>query len=203
MPAYNKDGDRLQQQENIQGKTDLSTYDNSWYQPGSAIRRGLWYLVNALFFMNPLFPFSGAKVGLLRLFGAKVGKGVVIKPCVNIKYPWKLKLGDYVWIGERVWIDNLDEVILHNHVCISQGAFLLCGNHHYKKSTFDLVVQPIELEEGVWIGARAVVPPGVICKSHSMLTANSMAHGVLEAYGIYQGNPAVKIRQRTIRNTSV
>lgn len=186
----------------MEGKTDLSAYDNSWYRPASVLRRGLWYLVNALFFINPLFPVSSVKVGLIRLFGGKVGRGVVIKPGVNIKYPWKLSIGEYVWIGERVWIDNLDVVTIHNNVCISQGAFLLCGNHHYKKSTFDLIVQPIELEDGVWIGARGVVTPGVICKSHSILTSNSLAHGVLEAYGIYQGNPAVKVRERIIRNTA-
>ena len=56
------------------------------------------------------FPISGFKRFLLRLFGAKIGKGVVIKPCVNIKYPWKLRIGNYVWIGENVWIDNLDTV---------------------------------------------------------------------------------------------
>ncbi len=183
-------------------KTDLSVYDNAWYKPGSPLRRAVWYLVNVLFFINPLFPVSSFKIFLLRLFGAKVGRGVIIKPAVNIKYPWKLHIGDHVWIGERVWIDNLDQVIIGNHVCISQEAFLLCGNHHYKKSTFDLIVQPIVLEDGVWIGARAMVPPGVICKSHSILTAGSMAQGILEPYTIYQGNPASKIRQRMIRNTA-
>lgn len=186
-------------QRQMEGKTDLSKYDNSWYRPGSLLKRAFWYVTNILFFINPLFPFSGVKVFILRMFGAQIGRGVVIKPFVNIKYPWKLKTGDYVWIGERVWIDNLDQVTIGSHSCISQGAFLLCGNHHYKKSTFDLVVQPIILEDGVWIGARAVVPPGTQCKSHSILTVNSLAQGTLEPYGIYQGVPAVKIRQRVIK----
>lgn len=162
----------------------------------------MWYVVNVLFFINPLFPVSSLKVSLLRLFGAQVGKGVVIKPAVNIKYPWNLVIGNNVWIGERVWIDNLDKIEIGHNVCISQGAFLLCGNHHYKKSTFDLVIQPILLEEGVWIGAKAIVPPGVVCKSHSILTAGSLAHGTLEEYSIYQGNPAAKVRQRVIRKTA-
>lgn len=183
----------------MRAKTDLSQYNNSWYNPGSAVRRGFWYLCNALFFINPLFPFSGVKVSLLRLFGASIGIGVVVKPMVNIKYPWKLSIGDYVWIGEKVWIDNLDEVTIGNHVCISQGAMLLCGNHHYKKIQFDLIVQPIVLEDGVWIGAQSVVAPGVKCESHSILTVNSVANGTLEAYGIYQGNPAVKVRERHIK----
>jgi putative colanic acid biosynthesis acetyltransferase WcaF len=184
----------------MQGQTDLSKYNNSWYKPGSALVRLLWYVCNALFFLNPFFPFSYPKVFLLRLFGARIGRGVVIKPRVNIKYPWKLIVGDYSWIGEQVWIDNLDEVKVGNNVCISQGAMLLCGNHHYKKSAFDLIVQPIQLEDGVWIGARAVVTPGVNCESHSILTVNSVANGTLTAYGIYQGNPAIKIRDRVIKS---
>ena len=80
--------------------------------------------------MNPLNPFSGLKVFLLQLFGAKVGKGVVIKPNVNIKYPWLLEIGDYTWIGERAWIDNLAQVKIGKNCCISQGAMLLCGNNN-------------------------------------------------------------------------
>lgn len=184
----------------MSGKTDLSQYNNSWYQPGSAFRRGIWYFVNAIFFKNPLFPFSGPKSLILRLFGAQVGKGVVIKPCVNIKYPWKLILGNHVWVGEGVWIDNLDAVKVGNNVCISQGAMLLCGNHHYKKTTFDLIVQPIVLEDGVWIGAKSIVAPGVKCMSHSILTLGSVASSELDAYGIYSGNPALKVRARVIKN---
>jgi len=177
-------------------KTDLSKYDKSWYQPGGKLKTTLWYFVNVLFFLNPLNPISGLKVKLLRLFGAKIGNGVVIKPGVNIKYPWKLEIGNHAWIGEKVWIDNLGLVKIGNNVCISQGAMLLCGNHNYKKSTFDLIVKGIVLEDGVWIGAQSVVCPGVVCKSHSILAVSSVANKDLEAYTVYQGNPAVKSRER-------
>ena len=179
-------------------KTSLSTYNNSWYKPGGRVKILLWYLVNTLFFINPLNPISGIKVVLLRLFGAKIGKGVIIKPRVNIKYPWLLKIGNDVWIGENVWIDNLAKVILDDNVCISQGAMLLCGNHNYKKTTFDLMVNEIILEEGVWIGAKSVVCPGVTCKTHAILSVGSIANIDLEPYTIYQGNPAKKIRNRVI-----
>ena len=82
-------------------KTDLSKYNNSWYQPGRQVLCIVWYLVNVLFFLPNIVPFSGLKVWILKLFGAKVGRNVVIKPGVNIKYPWKLVIGDYSWIGER------------------------------------------------------------------------------------------------------
>ena len=178
-------------------KTDLSTYDNSWYSPKAGwLKRILWYFTNQLVFNHGLFPVSFIKISLLRLFGAKVGIGVHIKPSVNIKYPWLLKIGNYTWIGEHVWVDNLTNVEIGNNVCLSQGAMLLTGNHNYKQSTFDLMVGEIVLEDGVWIGAKSVVCPGIRCFSHSILSVNSVATKNLDPYGIYQGNPAVKIKTR-------
>lgn len=178
---------------------DLSKFDNSWYHPGKNLFvRTLWYFANVLFFLNPGFPFCKAKIFVLKIFGAKVGKGVVIKPSVNIKYPWRLTIGNHVWIGEKVWIDNLAFVNIGNNVNISQGAMLLCGNHNYKKTKFDLIIGDITLEDGVWIGAKSIVTSGVTCKTHSILTVNSTASKNLEAYTIYRGNPAVETAKRNI-----
>jgi putative colanic acid biosynthesis acetyltransferase WcaF len=179
-------------------ETDLSKFDNRWYRPGPAWKRALWYPVNVLFFRSGLNPFSGLKVMLLRLFGAGIGQGVVVKPCVNIKYPWILIVGDHSWIGEEVWIDNLAQVRIGSNVCISQRAMLLCGNHNFRKSSFDLMVSPITLEDGVWIGAGSIVCPGVTCHSHAVLSVGSVATHDMEAYSVYQGNPAAKIRDREI-----
>jgi putative colanic acid biosynthesis acetyltransferase WcaF len=177
-------------------KTDLSKYNNQWYDTGGGtFKRLTWYLVNAIF-LNSAFPVGSVKIFFLKLFGARIGKGVVVKPYVNIKYPWNLKIGDHVWIGEGVWIDNLAMVALGNHVCLSQGAMLLCGNHNYKSKAFDLIVKEIKLQEGVWIGAKAVVCPGVNCLSHAVLSVGAVATHDLEAYTVYGGNPAIKIRKR-------
>lgn len=181
-------------------KIDLSGYTPGDYKPGAGIaKRILWFITNVLIFQCPLSAVSSLKRCILRFFGAKVGKGVIIKPSVNIKYPWKLSIGDHVWIGEKSWIDNLDEVIIGNNVCISQGAMLLCGNHNYSKSSFDLMTGSIILEDGVWIGAFSIVGPGVTCKTHAVLAVNSVASKDLEAYSIYRGNPAVKIKERSVR----
>ena len=179
-------------------RTDLSAYDNSWYKPGPILKRICWYFINALVFKTAIFPFSGFKVFLLNLFGAKTGKNIVIKPGVNIKYPWFLEIGSNVWLGEQVWIDNLAKVKIRNNVCLSQGCLLLTGNHNYTKRAFDLVIQEIILEDGVWIGARATVCSGVVCKEHAVLSAGSVATGNLEPMSIYQGNPAIRIRERKI-----
>lgn len=182
----------------MQKNIDLSNFNNQWYIPGGKTKILLWFFLNRIF-INSYFPFPNSfKQNLLKIFGCKIGKNVLIKPKVNIKYPWFLQISDDVWIGEKVWIDNLTNVQIGSNVCISQGAMLLCGNHNYKKTTFDLMLGKIKIEEGVWIGAQSVVCPGVTCKSHSILTVGSIATKDLEAYSIYQGNPAIKVKERII-----
>lgn len=179
-------------------KVQLGKFKNDWFKPGSKIKILLWYFVNRLF-INTNFPYPNLfKKMLLKAFGGKIGKGVVLKPKINIKYPWLLVVGNHVWVGEQVWIDNLAKVTIGDNVCISQGAMLLCGNHDYKKSTFDLIIGEIVLKEGSWVGAKSVVCPGVTLGNSSILSVGSVANKSLEPYGIYQGNPSVKIRERNI-----
>jgi putative colanic acid biosynthesis acetyltransferase WcaF len=179
-------------------ETDLSKFNNDWYNPGNRVKVILWFLANSLLINNYLPIPVFIKILVLKLFGAKIGKNVIIKPAVNIKYPWFLEIGDHVWIGERAWIDNFVKVIVEDNVCISQGALLLTGNHDYKKTTFDLIPKEIYLERGVWIGAKSVVCGGIKCMSHSVLAVNSVATKDLQPYTIYQGNPAQAIRERMI-----
>ena len=180
-------------------RVDLSTYNNSWFKKGASLfKRVLWHLANFFILKSHIVPLSFTKVVILRLFGAKIGSNVTIKPGVNVKYPWKLKVGNNCWIGENVWIDNLDEVTLADNVCISQGAFLLCGNHNFKSSSFDLMLGPITIESGAWLGAKSIVCPGVTVASHAILSVGSLANKDLEPYTIYKGNPAVKCKERIV-----
>jgi putative colanic acid biosynthesis acetyltransferase WcaF len=179
-------------------KVDLSKFDNSWYKPGSFIKKAGWLLTSMIFLESPLpFPYF-LKSLILRLFGAKVGSSVTIKPRIKIKYPWFLRIGSDVWIGEGAWIDNLAPVEIHNNVCISQGVYLVTGSHDYKKITFDLIVKGIIIEEGVWVGAQALVCPGVRLRSHSVVSAGSKVFKDTEPYTVYRGNPAVPIKKREL-----
>lgn len=177
----------------------LKLYDNSWFDKGaSGFKRVIWYAINTLFLSCRWNVSSKIRVWLLRLFGAKIGTGVVIRPRVSIKYPWRLNIGDYCWLGESVWIDNLADVKIGNNVVLSQGSMLLCGNHDYKKKSFDLIVGEITLEDCVWCGAKSVVCPGVKMCSGSILTVGSVATHDCDSGWIYQGNPALPIRKRAI-----
>jgi putative colanic acid biosynthesis acetyltransferase WcaF len=177
----------------------LSGYRAAGFDRGAgALKEGLWLIVSLVLFRLCPFSFSALKRLILRAFGGKVGKGVVIKPQVKITFPWKLEIGDHVWLGEECWLLNLERITIGNNVCISQRAFLCTGNHNYKSPTFDLIVKPIQVEEGAWIGAGAWVGPGVTVGNHAVLAAGSIATKNLEPFGIYQGNPAALFKQRVI-----
>ena len=181
---------------------DLSSYRNPpGHDKGAGLfKRSVWHLVNAAFLLNPVNPSSRLKVALIRLFGGKVGAGVVLKPGINVKHPWFLTVGDHTWIGEGVWLDNtFAPITLGSHVCVSQGAYLCTGNHDWSDPAFGLMERPLTVEDGAWIGARAAVLPGARIASHTVLTGGSVIARATEAYTVYAGNPAVPVRRRVVR----
>jgi putative colanic acid biosynthesis acetyltransferase WcaF len=178
---------------------DLSRFSPGQFDRGAGVvKEGLWLLVSLILFRLCPFSFSALKRAVLRGFGACIGQGVTIKPQVKITFPWKLTVGDYVWLGEECWLLNLERISIGSHVCISQRAFLCTGSHDYKRVRFDLITRPIKVEDGVWIGAGAWVGPGVTLGAHAVLTAGSVATKDLAAHGIYRGNPAVLVKQRLV-----
>jgi putative colanic acid biosynthesis acetyltransferase WcaF len=184
---------------NLNTKIDLSTFSTSPYKKGNRVTVILWFVTNYVIFNSSIPWPQPLKRQLLRLFGARVGKGLVIKIRVRIKYPWRLTIGDHCWLGEDVWIDNLEQVTIGSHVCLSQGSMLLTGNHDYTRTDFPYRLGRIVLEDGVWIGARAVVCADVVCYTHAILTVNSVATRPMTPWQIYTGNPAVAVRQRKIQ----
>lgn len=181
-------------------KVKLSRFNNGWYDPGRGFAvRLLWFLLNGLLFKNPLNMSSSVKVRLLRLFGAQIGVGVILKPGINVKYPWNLEVGDHSWIGENAWIDSLDKIKIGNDVCISQGTYFCTGNHDWSDPCFGLILKPIVIEDGAWVGARSTVLPGVTVASHSIIAAGTTIAKDTEPYMIYSGNPATAVKKRVIK----
>jgi putative colanic acid biosynthesis acetyltransferase WcaF len=169
----------------------LDRFNNADFSRGaSKFKEGLWWIVRSLLFA-PWFPVpSFLKVTALRVFGAKVGKGVVIRSRVNITFPWRLSIGDHVWIGDEVLILSLAQVTIASHVCISQRAFLCTGSHRFRSENFDLVTKPITIGEGSWIAANVFVGPGVTLAPGTLCSAGAV---VLKSFGpdeVLVGNPA-------------
>jgi putative colanic acid biosynthesis acetyltransferase WcaF len=178
---------------------DLSKYTSGGFDRGAGrLKESLWLITNLLLFQVCPTNLSAIKRCVLRLFGARIGEGVIIKPRVRITFPWKLTIGDSVWLGEECWLLNLERIVIGNNVCVSQRAFLCTGSHNYKAPSFDLIVKPIMVEDGAWLGAGCWVGPGLRVGNHAILAAGSVASDDLEPYGIYRGNPAVFVRPRVI-----
>ena len=151
---------------------DLSRYTSCNFDRGaSRIKEALWVLVKCTFFLNPLPLPSGLRCRLLRLFGATVGKGVVIRSRTNVSFPWRLSIGDHSWIGEQVEILSLAQVRIGSHVCISQRAYLCTGSHNFRSAGFSLVTRPITVEDHSWVAANAFICPGVTIGERSMVGA--------------------------------
>lgn len=177
----------------------LRQYDNAWYQPGrSRLWQIAWFFLGLPVLRSSVVPSSGLRVWLLRLFGAQIGQGAVIKPGVRVKYPWHLHMGNDCWLGEDCWIDNLTEVKLGNDVCISQGAYLCTGNHNWSDPGFGLVVDPIVLNDGSWVGAKAFIAPGVVLGEYAIAAAASVINRSIPDYEVHAGNPAQFVRRRRI-----
>lgn len=163
------------------------------------LRLILWFFVGDCLLRSWL-PGSLWRRALLRCFGAAIGRKVVIKPHVRVKFPWRLRVGDHCWIGEHAWIDNLGWVQVGANVCISQGVYICTGNHDYRDPSFPYRLGGIVVESEAWICAMSAVAPGVTIGRGAILGLGSVAVSSLDPMTRYQGNPAVPIGPRAAQS---
>lgn len=179
----------------------LDHYALGTYTPGTSHwRQILWYFLGDPLVQSHWFYPSALKVFILRCFGAQIGQQVRIKPGVRVKFPWRLSIGDYVWIGEKTWLDNLAPITIESHVCLSQNVYLCTGNHDWSHLDFKLIPAPIYVEQGSWIAARAVIGPGVTVGRGAVLSLGSVTGQPLQPMTIYAGNPAQPVKKRLIKS---
>lgn len=166
----------------------------AWDRPSWLIY--LWGVFEIIFITNSWQPSSKVRVGILKLFGSKIGKGVLMRPGVRVKFPWKLSIGDHSWIGEGVWIHNQDKVTIGANVTLSQETFVSTGSHAYK---FDmaLLTKPIEISDGAWVTSRCMILGGSYLGKSCLITPMSLVSGQRVPDGqIWGGNPLHFLRDR-------
>lgn len=169
---------------------DLRQYDQSWFDRG---RSGgfilFWWFVQAIAFpLSPHFA-HGFRRRLLRLFGARIGTGVLIRPTARFTYPWKVEIGDYSWIGDDVIFYSLDRICIGQHCAISQNSYLCTGNHNRQDPAFGLQTSPIFIGNGAWIAADCFIGPGVKIGANAFIAARSSVFSNMPAGQVCMGTP--------------
>lgn len=179
-------------------RTDLSAFEarRNFDRGRSNLVFAVWLVTKRVFFQTSIPWPSELKVCILRFFGAKIGRGVVIKPRVNIWFPWKLELGHHVWIGEEAVLLNFEPIIVGCNCCISQQSFLCAGGHNFRDVSFSYRNAPIRLGDGVWLQARAFLCPGVCIGAEAVVIACSLVKNDVPANSIYEGIPSLPLRTR-------
>ncbi|MDY6806561.1 MAG: hormogonium polysaccharide biosynthesis acetyltransferase HpsU [Cyanobacteriota bacterium] len=180
----------MSEDKEIKSWIDLGKYDQSWFdrgKPGWFIL--LWWLVQAIAFSLTPQPFYGIRRSLLRLFGAKIGKGVLIRPTARFTYPWKIAIGDYSWIGDYVVLYSLDRIEIGKHCVISQKSYLCTGSHDIKDPAFGLKTAPITMGNGAWVATDCFVGPGVKIGANAVIGARSSVFKDMPPGQVCLGSP--------------
>lgn len=158
----------------MQAKRDLAHFTGAGYDKGrSVLTQAAWVLVSSVLVTKAWCP-SSLRIVICRLFGATIGTGVKMRDGVRIHWPWKLSIGDNVWIGTDAWLLNLEPISIGSNVCISQGALLCTGSHDWRSSTFEFDNAPITVKDGAWVAARATVLRGVTIGTGAVVGATAL-----------------------------
>jgi putative colanic acid biosynthesis acetyltransferase WcaF len=182
--------------------------DLSWFQVPQGTRGRsawfvqLWWLFDALFVRpTPQALYTWRRFAW-RLFGAKVGRNVLIRPGVRVTFPWKVVIGDYCWIGDNATLYSVAEITIGEHSVISQEAYLCAGTHDHCEMSFPLIASPITVEPECWIAARAFVGPGVRVGRGAVVGACSLVLSDIHPATIVAGVPARAVGMRKLRNAT-
>jgi putative colanic acid biosynthesis acetyltransferase WcaF len=162
----------------------------------SAIMVQLWWLVQATLFRGSPQMLYAFRRWLLRLFGAKIGKGVLVRPSATFTYPWKIAIGDYSWIGDHAVLYSLGDITIGKNAVVSQKSYLCAGTHDYRSQKFDIYAKPIVVEDEVWVAADVFVAPGVLIGKGAVVGSRSSVFTNLPPMMVCVGAPARPVRPR-------
>lgn len=156
----------------------------------------LWWIIEkTLFAWSPQFFYAWRRL-LLRSFGAKIGKGVLIRPSAKFTYPWKISIDDYTWIGEDCILYSLGNISIGKHVAVAHGVYFNTGLHDYNKESFDIGYKSVTIEDEAWITNDVYIAPGVTIGKGCVIGARSNVFKSTPKGFICYGNPAVAVKKR-------
>ncbi|MDB2471570.1 putative colanic acid biosynthesis acetyltransferase [Flavobacteriaceae bacterium] len=156
----------------------------------------LWWIVYAVFFKNSPQVMYGWRRFLLRSFGAKIGKNVIIRSTAQFTYPWKISIGDCSWIGDEVVLYSLGEIEIGSHTVISQRSYICTGSHDYNSESFDIYSQKITIGDKCWLATDVYVAPSITIGGNTVVGARSSVFKDLLSNKVCMGSPAKPIKDR-------
>ncbi|GAA4330565.1 colanic acid biosynthesis acetyltransferase WcaF [Pigmentiphaga soli] len=163
----------------------------------SALAVQLWWLAQAaLFRPSPQIAY-GFRRWLLRRFGARIGRKVLIRPTATITYPWKVSIGDYSWIGDDVTLYSLSAIHIGSHVVVSQRSYLCAADHDMTSPAFPIREGPVRIEDGAWLATDVFVGPAVTVGYGAVVGARSAVFRALPPATVCHGNPCRPVRPRS------
>jgi putative colanic acid biosynthesis acetyltransferase WcaF len=162
----------------------------------------LWWIIQSTIFRcSPQFAYKW-RVFLLRVFGARIGKNVIIRPSVKITYPWKLTIRDSAWVGDYVDLYTLGKITIGRNAVVSQKSYLCTGSHDYQSEAFDIFAKPIVIEDEVWVATDVFIAPGVTIGKGTVIGSRSSVYKDMPEGMICIGNPAKPIKSRIDNETN-
>ena len=167
-------------------KRELLAFSTPEHGISTRIRFGLWFVFQHLIFKSSFTP-SALRPHLLKIFGASVGRRVLIRRGVKVHFPWNLEIGDDCWIGEEVWFINHERVLLGSDVCISQRSIICSGGHDYQSVSLEYAHKPIIIKDGAWVCLDVKVLPGVTIGECSVVSAGEVARKSLPDFSMLVG----------------
>ncbi len=162
----------------------------------SAVFVQLWWIVQALLVRPTPQVMYGWRRFVLRLFGATIGKGVLIRSSAQITYPWKVEIGDHAWIGDHVELYSISDITIGRSAVVSQYSYLCTATHDHKDITFPLREAPIHIGDEAWIAAHCYLAPGVTIGAGAVAGARSVVLDDVPAEAIVVGHPARIVGKR-------
>ncbi|MDJ0688107.1 MAG: hormogonium polysaccharide biosynthesis acetyltransferase HpsU [Xenococcaceae cyanobacterium MO_188.B32] len=181
---------------------DLSKYTQSNFDRGRPNWFILvWWLVQAIAFPLSLHNFNFFRCWLLRLFGAKIGKKVVIRPTARFTYPWKVEIGDYSWIGDNVVFYSIDRIQIGSHCVISQKSYLCTASHDFQDEAFSLITAPIKIGNGAWVATDCFIAPGIMIGDNAVIGARSSVFRDIPNQQVAWGSPCIPKYEREMKKS--
>lgn len=145
-----------------------------------------WGVVELVLVSNPWQVSSRVRATALRVFGASIGRDVILRPRLRVRFPWKLVVGDRSWIGEEVWLHNQDLLSIGSDAVVSQGTFITTGSHALRRD-MALLTRPVVVEDGAWVTARCIVLGGSRIGQSAVVKPGTIVSGDVPAGVVFGG----------------